>query len=90
MCLTTRSLSSVVRQHSVLVTEGSGQPVGLIFKCQAVILCGLLCPLKMEQTGCSEMSVINYNSTLTNIPEDRRLHLHQGRKLKSHFSLASP
>jgi hypothetical protein len=39
--------------------------------------------LTMELVGCAEMSVTSYQSTLHNIPEERRSHLHQGRSLKS-------
>jgi hypothetical protein len=40
-------------------------------------------PLKMEPMGCSETSVKNYHSSLRNIPEERRSHLHRVGSLKS-------
>ena len=40
-------------------------------------------PLKMEPIGCPETTVTNYISTLLNIPEERRFHLHGGGSLKS-------
>jgi hypothetical protein len=40
-------------------------------------------PLKMGPIGCPETSVQNYHSTLRNIPEERRYHLHRGGSLKS-------
>jgi len=40
-------------------------------------------PLKVGQTGCPETSVSNYQSTLSNIPEERRSHLHRDGSLKS-------
>jgi len=47
-----------------LVIEVSGQPIGPIFKGQAV----------------HETSVISYPCSLRNIPEERRCHLQCGRK----------
>jgi len=40
-------------------------------------------PLKMWPLDCPETSVRNYHSTLRNIPEERRSHLHRGGSLKS-------
>jgi hypothetical protein len=40
-------------------------------------------PLKMGPIGCPETSVQNYHSTLHNIPEERRSHLHRGGSLKT-------
>jgi len=40
-------------------------------------------PLKMGITGSPETSVTNYQSTLSNIPEEQRPHLHHDRILKS-------
>jgi hypothetical protein len=40
-------------------------------------------PLKMEPIGCPETLVQNYHSTLRNIPEEHRCHLHRGGSLKS-------
>jgi len=37
----------------------------------------------MGPISCPEMSVRNYLSTLRNIPEERRSHLHLGGSLKS-------
>ena len=39
-------------------------------------------PFKMGPIGCPEMSVTNYHSTLHNIPEEQRSHLHPGENLK--------
>ena len=44
---------------------------------------GTACPLKMGPIGCPETSVNNYGSTLRNIPEERRSHLHRGSSVKS-------
>jgi hypothetical protein len=49
----------------------SGQPIGLIFKGQAVRTAW---PLKMGPIGCPETSVTNYKSTLRNMPKERRPH----------------
>jgi hypothetical protein len=38
---------------------------------------------KVRSTDCAETSVTNYQSTLRNIPEERRPHLHRGGSLKS-------
>jgi len=35
------------------------------------------CPLKVVQIGYTDTSVINYQSALSNITEQRRSHLHQ-------------
>jgi len=40
-------------------------------------------PVKMGLIGCSIPFVANYQSTLRNIPDERRPHLHRGRSLKS-------
>ena len=40
-------------------------------------------PLKIGPVGCLDTSVLNYNFTLCNIPEERRSHLHRGGSLKS-------
>jgi len=37
----------------------------------------------MGPRGCSETSVTNYQSTLRNIPEERRSHLHLGGGVNS-------
>jgi hypothetical protein len=37
----------------------------------------------MRPIGCPETSVHNYHSTLRNIPEERRYHVHRGGSLKS-------
>ena len=37
----------------------------------------------MGSICCPEMSVTNYQSTLRNIPEDRRLRIHRGESLRS-------
>ena len=38
--------------------------------------------LKMGPTGCTETSARNYNSTLSNIPEESKSDLHRGGSLK--------
>jgi len=43
----------------------------------------------MGSIGCPETSVRNYYSTLRNIPEQRKSHLHRGGSLKSHIILRS-
>ena len=40
-------------------------------------------PLEMEPTGCSEMLVTNYKTTVYNNPEERRSYLHRGGRLNS-------
>jgi hypothetical protein len=40
-------------------------------------------PLKMGPIGCHETSVKDYHSTLRNIPEEHRSHLHRGGNLES-------
>jgi hypothetical protein len=37
----------------------------------------------MELIGCLETSATDYQSTLLDIPEERRSHLHGGESLKS-------
>ena len=71
-----RDLRSSAMLHSVdrqLVTDVSTQPVGPIFKGQA---------LNLGPTGCLEMSVSNYVSTLRNITEEHKCHLHRGGSFK--------
>ena len=43
-------------------------------------------PLNMRPTRCPETSVQNYHSTLRNIPEEFRSHLHRGGSLRSRRS----
>jgi hypothetical protein len=43
-------------------------------------------PLKMGPIGCPETSVSNYQSTLCNIPEERRSYLHRDGSLKTRQS----
>lgn len=50
---------------------------GPIFKGQAVLL------LKIEQIGCTETSLINYNHTLRKILKERRSHINLDGSLKS-------
>ena len=40
-------------------------------------------PLTMGRIDCPVTSVTNYQSTLRNIPEERRSHLHRGENPKS-------
>jgi hypothetical protein len=42
-----------------------------------------LLTLEDGPTGCPETSIQTYHSTLRNIPEERRSHLHHGGSLKS-------
>ena len=42
-------------------------------------------PYKTEPIGSPETSVRNYHSTLRNIPEERRSHIHRGESLNSHI-----
>ena len=44
-------------------------------------------PVKMRQIGCPETSAQNYHSSLRNIPDKLRPHLHGGRILKSHITM---
>jgi len=61
-----------------LTTNVSGQPTDNIFKCQAAWL------LKMGPISCCpETSVTNYQSTLSNIREERRSHFYGSGSLKS-------
>jgi hypothetical protein len=46
-------------------------------------------PLKMRPIGCPETSVNNHQSTLRNIPEERRPNLHRDGSLKSRIYLFS-
>jgi hypothetical protein len=46
--------------------------------------------LKTGPTGFPETSVTNYQLTLHNIPEERRLNLHCGGSLKSRNSVPTP
>jgi hypothetical protein len=45
-------------------------------------------PLKMGLWDCSETSVTNYQSTLDNIPKERRSHLHGGGSLRPRTDLS--
>jgi hypothetical protein len=67
-----------------LVTKVSGQPVGPIFKGQAVQkeFFRTAWPLKIEQISFPETSV-NYQWTLRNIPEEPKPHLYRSQNLKS-------
>jgi len=46
--------------------------------------------LKVKPTGYAETSVTNYQSTLLNISEERRPHLHRGGSLKSRKGKVDP
>jgi hypothetical protein len=39
----------------------------------------------MEPIGCLETSATNYQSARLKIPEERRSHLHRGRRLKLYY-----
>jgi hypothetical protein len=65
------------------VTDVSGQSSGSIFKGHAVKLKWTTCSLNMEPIRCPETSVIDYQSTLRNISEERRFYLHREERLKS-------
>ena len=71
-----------------LFTNGSGQSVRPIFKDQAVqkiIFFGLIHFFKMGPISFPQTSVTKQQSTLCNIPEERRFHLHCDRNLKLRF-----
>jgi hypothetical protein len=74
------SLFCDVTRRSLVVTDFSGQSIGLIFKSQSVEddcftpQCG--------KTACSETSV-NYPSTLRNITEERRSNFHCGGSMRT-------
>jgi hypothetical protein len=63
-----------------LVTDVSGQPIGSIFKGQAVFLDCLT--LEDAQDRLSR-NVSNYQSTLRKIPKERKSHFHHGGSLTS-------
>ena len=66
-----------VMQPRLVVTDVSGQSVGSILKGQAVQEdC-----LRMGTIGYPETSITNYQSTLFNMPEDRRSHFHRSGSL---------
>jgi hypothetical protein len=44
---------------------------------------GTTCRFQLQGIGCSETSLTDYESTLRNIPEERRSHLHRSGSLKS-------
>lgn len=58
-------------------------------KFEIVLLLGSYTLQKMGPKGCPEMSVTNYQSTLNNIPEEQRPHLHHSGSLKSN-AITSP
>jgi len=58
--------------YILVVTDVSGQPVGDIFKRQAVFLISLT--FQMGPRGCPETSGINHQSTLRKFPEVRISH----------------
>jgi hypothetical protein len=65
-------------------TDVSGQPIGSIVQDRGVQEEEVTTwPLKMERAGCPETLAQNYQSTLRNIPEERRVRLHPDRNLKS-------
>jgi hypothetical protein len=68
-------------QHILIVTDVSGQPIGPIFKSQAVQY--LDCLILEDGTDRLSRNVGNYQFMLRNIPEDPRSHLHDGGSLKS-------
>jgi hypothetical protein len=79
------SLSYDVTPRILEVTDVSGQPTGPIFKCQAAQghsswTAGSLSMVLRVYTG---TSVTNYQSTLRNIPEERKSKLHRTGRLKS-------
>ena len=70
----------------MLVTDVLGQPIGPIFKGQAVhprISSWIDWPLKIGPEVCPETSATNSQITLRKTPEDRRSHLH--RRLNREF-----
>ena len=62
-------------------SDVSEHPVGPIFKGQTVDS-GVLDFWILDPIGCSETSVTNDRSTLRNIPEERKYHLHRGESPK--------
>jgi len=68
-----------------LVTEVSGQIFDPIFRGQTVPK--LLNSLILEdETNSSSRNFNKYRSTLRNIPEDRKYHLHRGGSLKARIN----
>jgi len=74
------SISRVVKQRGLVVTDVSGQPIRPIFKGPAVQTAG---PLKMGRVCRPETPVTKYQFTSHNIPKERRSHLRRGGSLKS-------
>ena len=68
-------------QHSLVFTNVSGQPMGLIFKGQGVIILRML-------DICPKTSVINYKHTLLNFPEERSSRLHRRGRTQSRMNIA--
>jgi hypothetical protein len=77
-----RSSGMLRSVNCYLVTDVSRQPIGPIFKRQAVQE-----PLAMGQIGCLETSVSNYQLTLRNVAADRRAQVSEvfdGKSLQRH------
>jgi hypothetical protein len=56
---------------------------------QVTLTCWISWPLKMGPIGSPETLAQNLHSTLCNIPEERRSHLHRGGRLKSRPRLSA-
>jgi hypothetical protein len=72
---------------SVFSSEQTYARVGPTLQQRRLSLKKAAWPLKMWPTGCPETSVINYQSTLRHIPEERIYHLHHGGSLESQIVL---
>jgi hypothetical protein len=68
------------KQRKLVVTDVSGQPIGPIFKGQSV---QEFCLTLENESDRLPRNGGNYQSTLHNIPEELRSHLHHGQSLKS-------
>jgi hypothetical protein len=75
----------ITQRWVVILYRRFGTPYRSIFKGQEVFRKSswTYWPLKMVPIGCTETSVHNYHSTLRNIPEESRSHLHCSGSLKS-------
>jgi len=72
-----------VTPYGLLVTDFSGQPIGLIVNCEGLKKDLSDCLTLEDGTDRLFRNVGNYQSTLHNIAEERRSHLDSGGGLKS-------
>jgi hypothetical protein len=72
-----------VRQRILVVTDVFGQIIGCICRGQAFYLD---CLTLEDVTDSLSQNVVNYHSTLSNIPEERPSYLHCGASLKSRIT----